>query len=175
MVQVANTSLRSWPLAGLILVNQPFAAVGGAAALWLRGLHLSVSALIGFIALFGVAVVNGLVLLSTVQRERTAGADPCRAAESGARTTPAGAHDSARGEPPVHPGGPVRRARRRSAATSRDGRDQPERSLPGVVILSLSVVVMPVLARAKRRVARALGSAALEADATQTTSAPISP
>jgi divalent metal cation (Fe/Co/Zn/Cd) transporter len=55
------------------------------------------------------------------------------------------------------------------SATALWHRDQPERSLPGVVILSLSVVVMPVLARAKRRVARALGSAALEADATQTT------
>jgi cobalt-zinc-cadmium resistance protein CzcA len=55
------------------------------AALWLPGLHLSVSARIGLIALFGVAVLNGLVLLSTVQRERTAGADPRRAAESGAR------------------------------------------------------------------------------------------
>jgi divalent metal cation (Fe/Co/Zn/Cd) transporter len=43
-----------------------------------------------------------------------------------------------------------------------------ERSLPGVVILALSVVVMPSLARAKRRVAHALGSGALEADATQT-------
>jgi len=78
-------ALRSWPLAGLILVNLPFAAVGGVAALWLRGLHLSVSAFIGFIALFGVAVLNGLVLLSTVQRERAAGANPRDAAESGAR------------------------------------------------------------------------------------------
>jgi divalent metal cation (Fe/Co/Zn/Cd) transporter len=47
-------------------------------------------------------------------------------------------------------------------------REQPERSLAGVAILVLSVLVMPVLARAKRRVARALGSGALEADATQT-------
>jgi cobalt-zinc-cadmium resistance protein CzcA len=78
-------ALRSWPLAGLILVNLPFAAVGGVAALWLRGLHLSVSAFIGLIALFGVAVLNGLVLLSTVQRERAAGAEARRAAESGAR------------------------------------------------------------------------------------------
>jgi cobalt-zinc-cadmium resistance protein CzcA len=44
-----------------VLVNLPFAAVGGVLALWLRGLHLSVSASIGFIALFGVAVLNGLV------------------------------------------------------------------------------------------------------------------
>lgn len=42
-------------------------------ALWLRGLHLSVSASIGFIALFGVAVLNGLVLLTTVQRTRARG------------------------------------------------------------------------------------------------------
>jgi divalent metal cation (Fe/Co/Zn/Cd) transporter len=46
--------------------------------------------------------------------------------------------------------------------------DVPERSLPGLVLLALSAVVMPVLARAKRRVARALASGALEADAMQT-------
>lgn len=47
-------------------------------------------------------------------------------------------------------------------------RQQPERSRFGMVILILSVIVMPVLARAKRRVARELGSATLEADAMQT-------
>lgn len=47
-------------------------------------------------------------------------------------------------------------------------RERPDRSMLGTVILALSVVVMPVLARAKRHVARALGSAALQADATQT-------
>jgi divalent metal cation (Fe/Co/Zn/Cd) transporter len=47
-------------------------------------------------------------------------------------------------------------------------RDHPERSTFGMAILVLSVIVMPVLARAKRRIARELGSAALEADATQT-------
>jgi cobalt-zinc-cadmium resistance protein CzcA len=78
-------SLRSWWLAGLVLVNLPFAAVGGVLALWLRGLHLSVSASIGFIALFGVAVLNGLVLLTTVQRARQAGAAPLDAATGGAR------------------------------------------------------------------------------------------
>jgi cobalt-zinc-cadmium resistance protein CzcA len=78
-------SLRSWKLAGLVLVNLPFAAVGGVVALWLRGLHLSVSASIGFIALFGVAVLNGLVLLSTVQRRREAGESAEDAAVEGAR------------------------------------------------------------------------------------------
>jgi len=47
-------------------------------------------------------------------------------------------------------------------------RERPERSVVGTGILVLSVVIMPALARAKRRVARALGSAALEADAMQT-------
>jgi divalent metal cation (Fe/Co/Zn/Cd) transporter len=47
-------------------------------------------------------------------------------------------------------------------------REHPERSAAGLVILALSVIVMPALARAKRRVARKLASAALEADAMQT-------
>jgi divalent metal cation (Fe/Co/Zn/Cd) transporter len=47
-------------------------------------------------------------------------------------------------------------------------RERPERSTVGVVILTLSVIVMPVLARAKRKVAHALDSRALEADAVQT-------
>jgi cobalt-zinc-cadmium resistance protein CzcA len=78
-------SLRSWTLAGLVLLNLPFAAVGGVLALYARGLHLSVSALVGFIALFGVAVLNGLVLLSTVQRLRAEGATGEAAALTGAR------------------------------------------------------------------------------------------
>lgn len=47
-------------------------------------------------------------------------------------------------------------------------REQPQRTLVGVVILTLSLVVMPMLARRKRRVASALGSRTLAADATQT-------
>jgi divalent metal cation (Fe/Co/Zn/Cd) transporter len=46
--------------------------------------------------------------------------------------------------------------------------ERPDRSITGIVILTMSLIVMPVLARAKRRVARALDSRALEADATQT-------
>lgn len=44
----------------------PFAAIGGVVALWLRGIPFSISAAVGFIALFGVAVLNGLVLVSAV-------------------------------------------------------------------------------------------------------------
>ncbi|GAB4241184.1 MAG: CusA/CzcA family heavy metal efflux RND transporter [Acidobacteriota bacterium] len=52
----------------LILMNVPFAAVGGIAALWLRDLNLNLSASIGFIAVFGVAVLNAVVLVSQFNR-----------------------------------------------------------------------------------------------------------
>lgn len=57
----------------LILVNVPFALVGGIAALWITHLNLNVSASIGFIALFGVAVLNGVVLVSSINQMRESG------------------------------------------------------------------------------------------------------
>lgn len=54
----------------LVLANLPFALVGGIWALLLRGMPLSVTAAIGFIALFGVAVLNGVVLLSYINARR---------------------------------------------------------------------------------------------------------
>ncbi|MDQ3012666.1 MAG: CusA/CzcA family heavy metal efflux RND transporter, partial [Acidobacteriota bacterium] len=57
----------------LIILNVPFALVGGIAALWLRGLNLSLSASIGFIALFGVAVLNGVVLIAYINKLRDEG------------------------------------------------------------------------------------------------------
>jgi cobalt-zinc-cadmium resistance protein CzcA len=57
----------------LILTNVPFAFIGGIAALWIRGLNLNISAAIGFIALFGVAVLNGIVLVSSINRLRQLG------------------------------------------------------------------------------------------------------
>ena len=55
----------------LIFLNIPFAIVGGVFALWARSIPFSISAGVGFIALFGVAVLNGLVLVSfCLQRER---------------------------------------------------------------------------------------------------------
>ena len=59
--------------AGLVILNVPFALVGGIAALWLRGLNLNLSASVGFIALFGVAVLNGVVLVSAVNALRSEG------------------------------------------------------------------------------------------------------
>lgn len=52
----------------LVLLNVPFALIGGVVALWARGMYLSVPACIGFVALFGVAVLNGLVLVSYTNR-----------------------------------------------------------------------------------------------------------
>jgi cobalt-zinc-cadmium resistance protein CzcA len=54
----------------LILLNLPFALSGGVFLLWLRGMYLSVSASIGFVALFGVAVLNGIVLIDHINMLR---------------------------------------------------------------------------------------------------------
>jgi cobalt-zinc-cadmium resistance protein CzcA len=59
--------------AAIILVNIPLASVGGIVALYLTGIHLSVSAAIGFIALFGQAVLNGVVMVSYITYLRGAG------------------------------------------------------------------------------------------------------
>jgi cobalt-zinc-cadmium resistance protein CzcA len=50
----------------LVLLDLPFALIGGVLALWISGLYLSVPASVGFIALFGIAVLNGIVLLSYI-------------------------------------------------------------------------------------------------------------
>ncbi len=51
----------------LIFLNVPLALSGGIFALWIRGLPLSISAIVGFIALFGIAVLNGVVLVSRIR------------------------------------------------------------------------------------------------------------
>jgi len=57
----------------LIMLNVPFALIGGIVALFLRGMPLSVTAAIGFIALFGVAVLNGIVMVSYFNKLRDEG------------------------------------------------------------------------------------------------------
>lgn len=57
----------------LIIVNIPFAMVGGILALWVTGIPLSVSAAIGFIALFGQAVLNGVVMVTYFNQLRAEG------------------------------------------------------------------------------------------------------
>jgi cobalt-zinc-cadmium resistance protein CzcA len=57
----------------LVFTGVPFAAVGGAIALWIRDMPFSISAAVGFIALSGVAVLGELVLVSHVRQRRAAG------------------------------------------------------------------------------------------------------
>lgn len=61
-------TFASAQLALLVVANVPFALVGGIAALWVRGMNLNLSASIGFIALFGVAMLNGVVLVSSIRQ-----------------------------------------------------------------------------------------------------------
>jgi len=75
IVGLLYASFRDAWLTVLVLTNVPFALVGGVAALWLRGLNLSLSASIGFIALFGIAVLNGVVLISAISALRASGKD----------------------------------------------------------------------------------------------------
>ena len=70
--------------AGLIVLNIPFALIGGIMALWITGLHLSVAALIGFIALFGVSVQNGLIMVTQFNALRAQGLPLADAVRQGA-------------------------------------------------------------------------------------------
>ncbi len=67
------TAFNALRHAFLILANIPFALIGGIVALFLSGLYLSVPASVGFIALFGVAILNGVVLVSTFNQLRQEG------------------------------------------------------------------------------------------------------
>ncbi|MDD8025226.1 MAG: CusA/CzcA family heavy metal efflux RND transporter [Acidobacteriota bacterium] len=67
------TTFNSFKLALLILLNLPFALIGGVLSLAISGLYLSVPASVGFIALFGIAVLNGIVLLSYIVQMRESG------------------------------------------------------------------------------------------------------
>lgn len=68
-------AFRSLAESLIIFSAVPMAAVGGVFALWVRGLDFSISAGIGFIALFGVAVLNGIVLMSYFNRLKADGVD----------------------------------------------------------------------------------------------------
>ena len=71
-------------LAFLILLVVPFAAVGGVLALPLAGLNLSVSALVGFMALFGIAMLNGVILVERIRELRRGGSGLADAVREGA-------------------------------------------------------------------------------------------
>ena len=63
-------TFRSLRLTLLVISNLPFALIGGVFSLWISGLYLSVPASVGFIVLFGVAVLNGVVLVSHISQLR---------------------------------------------------------------------------------------------------------
>ena len=81
---VLYLTLKSLRGSLLILANIPFAAVGGIVALWLTGEYLSVPASVGFIALLGIAVLNGLVLVAYFRQLREDGLPMAEAVRSGA-------------------------------------------------------------------------------------------
>lgn len=73
-------SFKSFRLAALIFVAVPVAASGGIAALAMRGMPFSIAAGVGFVALFGVAVLNGLVWVAGAEHAREGGLAPREAA-----------------------------------------------------------------------------------------------
>ena len=78
------STFRSLPQAGLIILNIPFALIGGVVSLFLSGLYLSVPASVGFITLFGVAVLNGVVMVTYFNQLRAAGRPLLQAVREGA-------------------------------------------------------------------------------------------
>jgi len=79
------STFASGKLGALIYLNVPLAITGGILALFLRGYPFSISAGVGFIALFGIAVLNGVVLVSYIVQKRKEGFSARDAAREGAR------------------------------------------------------------------------------------------
>lgn len=78
------TAFNSVKYATLVIANVPFATIGGIVALWLSGQYLSVPSAIGFIAVFGVAMLNGIVLVSFINELREKGFTVAEAVRRGA-------------------------------------------------------------------------------------------
>jgi cobalt-zinc-cadmium resistance protein CzcA len=79
-------AFKSFSSALVIIANIPFSVIGGILALWLTGIYLSVSAAIGFIALFGQAVLNGVVMVTLFDQLRASGVPLEQAVREGAMT-----------------------------------------------------------------------------------------
>ncbi|HED52418.1 MAG TPA: efflux RND transporter permease subunit [Gammaproteobacteria bacterium] len=78
------TAFNSVKYATLIIANVPFATIGGLVSLWISGQYLSVPSAIGFIAVFGVAMLNGIVLVSFINELREKGLSVGEAVRQGA-------------------------------------------------------------------------------------------
>lgn len=81
---VLFATLHSLRASVIILLNIPFAMVGGIVSLWISGEYLSVPASVGFIALLGIAVLNGLVLVAYFRQLRAEGSTMAEAVRLGA-------------------------------------------------------------------------------------------
>jgi cobalt-zinc-cadmium resistance protein CzcA len=79
-----QANFRSFKTTMLVYANVPLAVTGGVFALAVRGLPFSISAAVGFIALFGIAVMNGVVLVSQIRKLQEEGRDAETAAREGA-------------------------------------------------------------------------------------------
>jgi cobalt-zinc-cadmium resistance protein CzcA len=79
-------AFKSFSSALVIIANVPFSVIGGILALWITGIYLSVSAAIGFIALFGQAVLNGVVMVTLFNQLRADGVPLEQAVREGAMT-----------------------------------------------------------------------------------------
>ncbi len=79
------TAFNSLTYATLIIANVPFAIIGGVVGLAVTGQYLSVPSAIGFIAVFGVAMLNGIVLVSFINELRREGRSMREAVSEGAR------------------------------------------------------------------------------------------
>jgi cobalt-zinc-cadmium resistance protein CzcA len=66
VILLLYTAFNSLSKAMLILMNVPFGLIGGIIALLISGIYLSVSAIIGFLAIFAIAILNGIVLVSFI-------------------------------------------------------------------------------------------------------------
>ena len=118
-------AFKSLRLALIIFLNVPFAVTGGVFALALRGMPFSISAAVGFIALFGVAVLNGVVLLSRTRAIESSGRPAHEAAYEGAQVRfPPRDPDGAGGQPGVHSHGLFPRHGGRGAEALGDGGDR---------------------------------------------------
>lgn len=80
------TAFNSVPEALMVFSGVPLALTGGIISLWLRGLPFSISAAVGFIALSGIAVLNGLVLITCIDQLRREGLETEEAIKTGALT-----------------------------------------------------------------------------------------
>ncbi len=84
IILLLYSALRSVRDAVIVFTGVPLAMVGGILALAVRGMPFSISAAVGFIALSGIAVLNGLVMVSSIQQLMASGMDRARAAREGA-------------------------------------------------------------------------------------------